>query len=113
MRNMSFAMTTQQMRDEQKDVTRRFGWWFLNPGDQVMAVEKSMGLKKGEKAIEIYPIEIISTRGEPLNTITQEDVIREGFPLWTPEQFIQMLVKHYKADPQAIVNRIEFIRVKK
>lgn len=109
---MSFAMTTAQMRNETKDVTRRFGWWFLKPGDQVMAVEKSMGLKKGEKIIQIYQIEIISTRPEPLHAITQSDVIREGFPDWTPEQFIKMLVDHYKVDPAKIVNRIEFKRAR-
>jgi hypothetical protein len=111
MRNMSFSMTTAQMRAETKDVTRRFGWWFLKPGDHVMAVEKAMGLKKGEKAIQLYEIDIISTRGEPLNAITQEDVIREGFPEWTPGQFIQKLVDHYRIDPSKLVNRIEFKRV--
>ena len=47
-RNMSFALTTKQIEDETKDVTRRNGWWFLKPGDQIWAVEKCMGLKKGE-----------------------------------------------------------------
>lgn len=111
MRNMSFAMTTQQMRNDTKDITRRFGWWFLKPGDRVMAVEKTMGLKKGEKINKIYEIEIISTRIEPLNSITKSDVIREGFPDWTPDQFINFLVKHYKADPAKPINRIEFKRV--
>lgn len=112
MRNMSFAMTTPQMREETKDVTRRFGWWFLKPGDRVMAVEKSMGLKKGEKATPLYPIEILSVRSEPLDSITKEDVAREGFPDWTPQKFIQMLVDHYKIDPAKTVNRIEFKRLK-
>jgi hypothetical protein len=105
---MSFAMTTTQMYAGTKDVTRRFGWLFLKPGDHVMAVEKAMGLKKGETIQRIHPIKIISTRLEPLNAITQEDVIREGFPLWTPEVFIKMLVGHYKVDPTEEVNRIEF-----
>lgn len=110
MRNMSFAMTIKQMHMGTKDVTRRFGWWSLKPGDQVMAVEKAMGLKKGEKVNKIYPIKIISIRAEPLNAISKEDVIREGFPDWTPDQFIEMLVRHYKVDPMRIVNRIEFIK---
>ncbi len=29
MRNISFALTTQQILDQQKDVTRRLGWLFL------------------------------------------------------------------------------------
>ncbi len=55
MRNMSFMLTTQQMQDRTKDVTRRVGWWFLKPGDVIMAVEKGMGLKKGEKIKRMYP----------------------------------------------------------
>ena len=107
-RNMSYAMTTQQMRDGSKDVTRRFGWWFLKPGDYVWAVEKAMGLKKGEKVKRICLIQIVSTRPEPLNAIKQSDVVREGFPGWRPRRFVKMLVDHYKADPSKIVNRIEF-----
>lgn len=107
-RNMSCAMTTQQVIDEIKNVTRRFGWWFLKPGDQVWLVEKAMGLQKGEKINRLKLVEIVSTRPEPLNAITQEDVVREGFPDWTPEQFIQMLVDHYGCDPEKICNRIEF-----
>ena len=44
MRNMSFFMTTKQFEDGSKDITRRFGWWNLKPGDRVKAVKKAMGL---------------------------------------------------------------------
>ena len=108
MRNMSFAMTTDQFVAQTKTVTRRFGWWFLKSGDSVCGVEKGMGLKKGEKIRRLGIIEIISISTEPLNTITQDDVIREGFPGWTPEQFVQMLVDHYRVSPSELVNRIEF-----
>lgn len=108
MRNMSFAMTTSQFRARTKDVTRRFGWWHLKPGDQVMGVEKGMGLKPGEKVVRLGAIEIVSTRLEPLSAITQQDVVREGFPDLTPEQFVTMLVRHYRCDPDKIVNRIEY-----
>ncbi len=91
-RNMSFAMTTEQARNKTKDVTRRFGWWFLKEGDVIQQVEKAMGLKKGEEIKKIHLIRVISTRCEPLNAITQEDVIREGFPDWTPKRFIEMLL---------------------
>ena len=107
-RNMSFAMTTEQVNNRTKDVTRRFGWLFLRPGDKVCAVEKSMGLQKGEKIKRLCMIEIVSVRQEPLMAITQDDVIREGFPDWTPEQFVLMLVGHYGVDPWEHVNRIEF-----
>lgn len=101
-------MTTAQIRSRTKDVTRRFGWWFLKPGDQIQAVEKAMGLKPGEKVRRLGLIEVVSTRSEPLSAITKADVVREGFPEWTPEQFVQMLVDHYKVAPNESVNRIEF-----
>ena len=53
-------------------------------------------------------IRVCSTRAEPLDAITQDDVAREGFPMWTPEQFISMLVKHYGVSASTKVNRIEF-----
>lgn len=101
-------MTTEQIKARTKTVTRRFGWWFLKPGDEIKAVKKAMGLKSGEKMESLAILRIVSTRSESLNTITQADVIREGFPDWTPEQFVQMLVDHYKVDPTATINRIEF-----
>ena len=108
-RNMSFAMTTDQVRNKTKTVTRRFGWLFLKPGDVVQPVEKAMGLRRGEQIKKIGGlIRVVSVRSEPLNAITQEDVVKEGFPDWTPAQFIQMLVDHYKVDPTESVNRIEF-----
>lgn len=102
-------MTTQQIRNQTKTVTRRFGWWFLVPGSVVQPVEKAMGLKKGESVIEIGPpIQVVSTRGEPLNAITDEDCILEGFPNLTPSEFVEMLVRHYKCNPAKEINRIEF-----
>ncbi len=110
-RNMSFAMTTSQFIDGSKDITRRFGWWFLKPGDKVWAVEKAMGLKKGEKIKRLGLIEIITTRAEPLNAITQDDCRREGFGNFTPQHFVEMLQDHYGCEPDAICNRIEFKRI--
>lgn len=107
-RNMSFSMTTDQIKDRSKTVTRRFGWHFLEPGDEICAVEKAMGLRKGEKINRLAMIRIKSTRFEPLNEITQSDVIAEGFPYLSPEEFVQMLADHYKIPPHVTVNRIEF-----
>lgn len=107
-RNMSFAMTTEQIRSRTKTVTRRYGWRFLKPGDVVMAVEKAMGLKKGEKIVRLALLEIVSVREEPLCDITQDDVVKEGFPDWSPAQFIDMLVAHYRVPRELMINRIEF-----
>lgn len=107
-RNISFAMTTQQVQDRAKDVTRRFGWWFLKPGDSLCGVKKIMGLKKGEQIERLCLIEVVSTRPEPLNAIMPDDVAREGFPDWSPRQFVDMIVNHYGCDPAETINRIEF-----
>lgn len=104
-------MTIDQFNDGSKDVTRRFGWWFLKPGDILCAVEKGMGLKKGEKIRRLGLIKVVSTTAEPLNAITQEDCDREGFPNFSPDDFVWMLQHHYKCEPDKICNRIEFERI--
>ena len=71
-------------------------------------VLKSMGLKAGEKVEQLGLIEVISTRIEPLNHITQDDVIREGFPTWTPAQFVEFYVNKNRCAPDLPVNRIEY-----
>ena len=78
MRNMSFSMTTTQVRARTKTVTRRFGWWSLKLGTKLWAVEKSQGLKKGEKVVRICQIEVVSVRKEKLQEIAEEDVAKEG-----------------------------------
>lgn len=112
MRNMSFMLTTNQMYARKKDVTRRVGWTFLKPNDIVMAVEKGMGLKKGEKVKHIYPIRILDVRKEPLKFITAADVVREGFPELSIQGFITMFMKsHKRCTVDTLVTRIEFEEV--
>lgn len=113
MKLMSFMLTTEQVRNSTpehplKDVTRRLGWWKLEPGQRVMACEKCMGLRKGEAVQRIREIEIVRVGGEPLNTITQEDVKREGFPDMTPAEFVAFFAKSHRCAYDAVVNRIEF-----
>ena len=107
-RNISFAMTTQQFRDRTKDVTRWLGWWTTKPGDVLCGVEKGMGLKKGEKVVRLGLIEVVSARSEPLDSITAEDVVREGFPDWTREQFIEFFMAGHKCHRLTIVRRLEY-----
>lgn len=111
MRNISFSMTTPQFKARTKDVTRRFGWWFLKPGDRLMGVEKAMGLKKGEKMVRLGVIEIVSARGERLDAITHDDCHREGFPFFSPADFVHFLCRKSKKTGESIVNRIEFKHV--
>lgn len=107
-RNMSFAMTTKQIRNQTKTVTRRFGWWFLKPGDIVCAVEKGMGLKKGEKINRLGLIRIVSVRTEPLYMITSDECVLEGLPEMCAYDFVKMMCSHYDCTMSEPVNRIEF-----
>lgn len=109
MRMMSFMLTTAQVRDQSKTVTRRLRWNNLKSGDHVQPVEKGMGLAKGEKVKHIGgPICIVSTRWETLDSITQQECILEGFPNMTPAEFVAMFCKCNKCIPSTHVNRIEF-----
>lgn len=111
MRNMSFALTKEQIREQTKFVTRRFGWWGLKPGDRIQPVEKCMGLKKGENMIKIgCPIEIVSVRRVSEHCcyeVTQDECVLEGFPRLSPDEFFAILKKLQKK-PGMDCNRIEF-----
>lgn len=116
MRNMSFALTTQQMVDQTKDVTRRLGWLVLKGGDMIQPVEKGMGLKPGEVINKITPpVWILDTRREPLRAMTDNldyghhECRREGFPDMTPAQFVDMFCNTHKGcTPDSVLTRIQF-----
>jgi len=108
-RNMSFMLTTDQIRNRTKFVTRRLGWWFLKPGDILNACEKCMGLKKGEKVKKICQLRVVSVKKEILDeTITEDEIIKEGFPHLTTARFLYMFCKEMGCNPGVEVNRIEF-----
>jgi hypothetical protein len=113
---MSFSMTTQAVYDRQKTVTRRLGWNGLKPGTILNAVEKGMGLKKGEKVKRICQIRVVSVRSEPLLRALASDpagygeaeLLREGFPHLTLLEFVDMFCKANGCEENTLVNRIEF-----
>ena len=107
-RAMSFFLTKQQIINQTKTVTRRNGWKNLKKSDVLWAVEKCMGLKKGEKHKRLAQIEIISVYREPLNEIDYIECMLEGFPDFTPKQFISMYCTANNCPENQIVNRIEF-----
>lgn len=119
MRNMSFGLTVQPMRDGTKDVTRRLGWLKLKAGDIVQPVVKCMGLRKGEKIEKIgSPIIIVAVRREQLSAFYadlhygQSECEREGFPDLSPAAFVTMFCNSHKGcNPDSMVTRIEFKRV--
>lgn len=117
MRLMSFSLTTEQMRRREKTVTRRCGWDFLLPGQLLCAVEKGMGLKKGEAVKRIGVVRVVSVTKEPLTKLLYDDaygraeVVKEGFPDMTPLAFVEMFCQHNKIDRARRVNRIELEHV--
>jgi hypothetical protein len=119
MRNMSFALTEQQILARTKDVTRRMGWDFLKPGDLIQPVRKGMGLKKGEKAVKLCPpLRIVSRTPERLNRLIQDvdygfrEVEREGFKdhpqLRWPSAWVEWFAASHRCGTAVIVSRIEF-----
>ena len=109
MRNISFMLTTQQIIDETKTVTRRMGWLNAKVGDLLQGCEKCQGLGKGGKINKLKVIRLTSVRREPLKAITQDEVIREGFPDMTPDEFIAFFCKsHKRCDPYGLVTVLSF-----
>lgn len=117
-RNISFSMTTPQFMDGSKDVTRRMGWEHIKAGDVLRAVEKCMGLKKGEKMKPLDMIRVVSVRQELLDQMTRDpeyglvECKREGFPEMVPSEFIEFFCRgHRGAYPKRTITRIEFERL--
>lgn len=111
-RNMSFSMTTEAVRRREKTVTRRLGWWDLQPGTVLQAVEKAQGLKKGEHVKPICLIRVVSASMESLDAIIDRydyrEMAREGFPGDASYEFVGMFCRANHCEPETAVNRIEF-----
>ena len=113
-RNISFFITKQQFKDRTKDVTRRLGWKFLKSGDLLMGCEKCQGLKPGKKLVRLGLIRVLSARREPLDVLLvddeygQDECVREGFPDYTPREFVDMFCREMKCEQNEDLTRIEF-----
>lgn len=105
---MSFAKTIPQMEAGTKTETRRLGWDRLKDGDPLTAVNKTMGLKKGEKPVRISDIVVKRTWREPLNAITQAGCDAEGFPELTPDEFVEMFCQMNKCATDTEIRVIRF-----
>jgi len=113
---MSFALTTPQVLARKKTVTRRVGWAFLKPGDLIQAIEKGQGLKKGEHVRKLAVLRVTSVDREFITEICEEanesygcaEVVAEGFPDLSPEEFVTMFIKTHPAAAHQRVTRIEF-----
>ena len=112
MRNISFSLTTPQVIDQTKDITRRLGWKFLKVGDQLMACEKCQGIKKGG-LVRLGSITIKSIRYEPLSamnstTYGDEEARREGFPHLSGRAFVKNFCHAMNCHPDTEITRVEF-----
>jgi hypothetical protein len=84
------------------------GWRNLRAGDRIMAIDKGMGLKKGQKQVELGVIEVVGAWPERLNVIDDAETVREGFPELEPAEFVAMFCKANGCKPDSEVMRIEF-----
>lgn len=116
--NISFALTTAQFQDGSKDVTRRNGWLHLLVGTILCAVLKGMGLKPGEKITRLGYLRVTNVRRERLDAILTDETYgkdecrREGFPDWTPRQFVEFFCASHKGcTPESVITRIEFVKI--
>lgn len=112
---MSFAHTTAQMRAREKTVTRRIGWQDLRPGTMLLAVEKVMGLRKGQRQEVLGTIRVVSVRQETLGELLRadnygvEEMALEGFPGRSPQDFVSWLIGCTPGLlPESVITRIEF-----
>lgn len=112
--NISFALTTEQFTARTKDVTRRLGWHRLTAGKVLTAIEKGQGLRKGEHPVKLGQIRTVDVRRERLDAMLKDvdyghkEVIREGFPLMTPREFVVMFCLYNNCKPWRVVTRIEY-----
>lgn len=120
MRNISFALTTEQILAGTKTVTRRLGWERAKVGDLLRPVRKGMGLKPGEK-VEVLraPIRLVDVRREPLRRMIDdieygiEECKLEGFdkhPVYCwPSEFVNFFCSsHRPCDLSWTVTRLQF-----
>ncbi len=107
-KHMSFSKTIEQMERRTKSETMRMGWEDLKRGDVLIAVEKAQGLQKGETVVKIVPIIIKSNTPTIVMDVSPENCINEGFPEYSPSDFIAMFCELNKCKPFDDVNRIGF-----
>jgi hypothetical protein len=108
MRRMSFALTERQLVMGHKTVTRRLGWKTLKAGDELLAVDRCMGLKKGQKSRALARIRVVGVCREPVANATDLEARLEGFPHMTGAEFVRFFCGAMKCEPHTLVTRIAF-----
>jgi hypothetical protein len=109
MRNVSFFHTQAQYRARTKTETRR--QWkklWIPAGVQFMGVVKGQGIPAGQKIERIHPSTVLETCWQHIDMISPESVIAEGFPEWSPEQFVEFYCDMNKAYHKQLCARLVF-----
>lgn len=115
---MSFALTTAQILNRTKSVTRRTGWLHLRAGDHVRAVRKGRGLRKGEQIERLAILRIVDVRRESLSAMIEDlqygrsECRLEGFDSddesQRPKAFVEWFADTHRCTIGDVVTRIEF-----
>lgn len=117
MKHMSFAVTTEQIRNRTKTVTRRLRWTSLQPGTLLQPIVKGQGLKKGERVEKLGdPIRVVSVRRERIDLMETDqaygydELKKEGYPLGivSPAAFVNWFQIENRFQRDSMVTRIEF-----
>jgi hypothetical protein len=115
-RLISVALTEDAVVRRAKTVTRRLGWLNLRPGTRLSLVRKAMGRRRRDGSLEplVYlgEVEVVAVRRERLDAVDAADVAREGFPDWTPAEFVAFFTSHMRcpADTEVTVITWKYIR---
>lgn len=116
MRQISFSQTVEQIRSGQKTVTRRLGWQHARVGDDLTAIVKGQGLRKGEKVERLATIRVVGIRRERLDRMITDpeygarEVKLEGYPLGydDPVKFVGWFAEDNGIPWSEEITRIEF-----
>ena len=114
MRHISFQLTTRQVRERSKFVTRRLRWFHAVPGMLLQGVEKSMGRRHGEPLVLLPVIRVADVRREPLSLLFHDpkygriETALEGFPELDGFAFASMFASEMRCDLSEEITRIAF-----
>lgn len=116
-RRMSVALTLDAVRARRKTVTRRHigTWRNLAVDDELVLIEKGMGLPRGASQVVVATVRVVSVRDELLSELTAGEVVAEGFSLdeWTAASWAAWWLESHgygrDADPTEVYcRRIEW-----
>ena len=84
-------------------------------GEVLLAVDRTMGLQRGQKAEVLGEIRVLSVRREPLGALLAagtygiEEMVLEGFPGRLPADFVAWLIGRTPSlTPETVITRIQF-----